>query len=166
MIDTHAHLDALDDPSGALARARAAGVDRIVAIGSGIASARATRAIAAGEDGVYPVLGIHPHQAADGECDELRALAAGHAVAVGEIGLDFYRDYAPRSTSSALFEAQLELASELGKPVVDPHARGRRGHAPCARRLRGEPSSCIASRRPGFSRSRSSAATTSRSPAT
>jgi TatD DNase family protein len=119
VIDTHAHLDALDDPSGAVARARAAGVDKIVAIGSGLASARATLAIASGEEGVYPVLGIHPHQAADGEpLDELRELAAEHALAVGEIGLDFFRDYAPRSDQQRLFEAQLQLASELGLPVV------------------------------------------------
>jgi TatD DNase family protein len=119
VIDTHAHLDALDDPSGAVARARAAGVDRIVAIGSGIESARAILAIAANEDGVYPVLGIHPHQAADEESiDELRALAAEHAVAIGEIGLDFFRDYAPRSDQQRLFHAQLRLAAELELPVV------------------------------------------------
>ena len=126
MIDTHAHLDALEDPAGAVARARAAGVDRIVAIGSGLASARATLAIAAGEDGVYPVLGIHPHQAADGEpLDELRALAAEHAVAIGEIGLDFFRDYAPRADQLRVFEAQLQLASELGLPAVI-HTRSAR----------------------------------------
>lgn len=119
MIDTHAHLDALDDPSGAVDRARAAGVDRIVAIGSGLASARATLAIASAEEGVYPVLGIHPHQAADGEpLDELRELAAEHAVGLGEIGLDFYRDYAPRPDQQRLFEAQLQLASELALPAV------------------------------------------------
>jgi TatD DNase family protein len=119
VIDTHAHLDALDDPSAALARARAAGVDRIVAIGSGLASAHATLAIAAREQRVYPALGIHPHQAADGESlDELRALAAEHAVAIGEIGLDFFRDYAPHQDQQRLFDAQLQLASELGLPVV------------------------------------------------
>ncbi len=119
MIDTHAHLDALDDPSAAVARARAAGVERIVAIGSGVASARATLAIAAQEDGVYPVLGVHPHQAADGEpLDELRALAAEHAYAIGEIGLDFFRDYAPQPDQQRLFETQLLLAADLGLPVV------------------------------------------------
>jgi TatD DNase family protein len=119
VIDTHAHLDALDDAPAAVARARAAGVDRILAIGSGLASARATLAIAAVEDGVFPVLGIHPHQAADGEpLDELRELVANHAVAVGEIGLDFFRDYAPREEQRRLFDAQLELASELGLPAV------------------------------------------------
>src|SRR6476646_9420894 len=83
------------------------------------ASARATLAIAADEEGVYPVLGIHPHQAANGESlDELRALAAEHAVAVGEIGLDFFSDYAPHRDQQRLFEAQLQLASDLELPVV------------------------------------------------
>ena len=116
MIDTHAHLDALDDPSGALARARAAGVARVVAIASGLASARATRAIAAVADGVYVAAGIHPHQAADGE--DARSLVNGETVAVGEIGLDFYRDYAPRDLQRQVFVEQLELAAEVGKPVV------------------------------------------------
>ena len=118
MIDTHAHLDALDDPPAALARARAAGVTRVIAIGSGLASARATVDLAEGEDGVLVAIGLHPHQAADGESlADLRALVAG-AIAVGEIGLDFYRDYAPRAAQRRVFEAQLQLADELGKPVI------------------------------------------------
>jgi TatD DNase family protein len=116
VIDTHAHLDALDDPSGALARARAAGVTRVVAIASGLASTRATRAIAAVADGVYVAAGIHPHQAADGE--DARSLVDGETVAVGEIGLDFYRDYAPRDLQRQVFVEQLHLAAELGRPVV------------------------------------------------
>ena len=119
MIDTHAHLAALDDPGVAVARARAAGVDRIVAIGSGLDSIRATLAIAAREHGVYAAVGIHPHQAGDGESlGELRRFAAEDAVAIGEIGLDFFRDYAPRHDQRRLFAAQLELAAELARPVV------------------------------------------------
>jgi TatD DNase family protein len=119
VIDTHAHLDALDDPAAAVARARAAGVDRIVAIGSGLDSSRATIAIAGEEEGVHAAVGIHPHQAGDDEpLEELRPLAAEHAVAVGEIGLDFFRDYAPRDRQRHVFGAQLELATELGLPVV------------------------------------------------
>jgi TatD DNase family protein len=119
VIDTHAHLDALDDPAGAIARAREAGVARIVAIGSGLASTRATLAIAEDEAGVDVAAGIHPHQAGDGESlDELASLADGHVVAIGEIGLDFYRDYAPRDEQRRVFEEQLELAGELGKPVI------------------------------------------------
>ncbi len=123
MIDTHAHLDACSEPADqVLARAREAGVDRVVSVGSGIDSCRATLEIAEREYGVYAALGIHPHQAggADAErVDELRELL-GHerAVAVGETGLDFYRDYAPRDRQRKLFDEELALAAQLGKPVV------------------------------------------------
>jgi TatD DNase family protein len=116
VIDTHAHLDALEDAGAALERARAAGVTRVVAIGSGGAAAGAARAIAAAERGVYVAAGIHPHQAADGE--DAREVVGDDSVAVGEIGLDFFRDYAPHSAQRALFAEQLELAAELGKAVV------------------------------------------------
>jgi len=123
VTDSHAHLDACVDPPELLvARARAAGVERIVAIGSGIESCRETLAIADREPGVWAALGVHPHQAADADAerlDELRALLADRrAVAVGETGLDFYRDYAPRDQQRDLFERQLALAAELGKAVV------------------------------------------------
>ena len=119
MIDTHAHLDALDDPAGAVARACEAGVDRILAIGSGLTSARKTLRLASDEDGVFAAVGIHPHQAADGESlEELTALFDGHAVAVGEIGLDFYRDYAPHDDQRRVFIDQLRLAATLRKPVI------------------------------------------------
>jgi TatD DNase family protein len=123
MIDTHAHLDACAEPADALlARARAAGVSRVVAIGSGLESARATLAIATAEEGVACALGIHPHHAGGEDAsrlDELRALLGDPAaVAVGEIGLDFYRDYAPRPAQTRVFEEQLELAAELELPVV------------------------------------------------
>jgi TatD DNase family protein len=123
VIDTHAHLDALeDDPARVLSRAREAGVIRVIAVGSGIESCRAALDVAEREDGVYAALGIHPHQAGNDEAkrvDELRELLSSErAVAVGETGLDHYRDYAPRDRQRALFEAQLGLAAELGKPVV------------------------------------------------
>ena len=122
MIDTHAHLDACaDSPEALVARARAAGVDRIVAIGSGIASCLATLAIAEREPGVFAALGIHPHQAA-GEAESLDGLGdlLDHecVVAVGETGLDFFRDYAPRDRQLALFEAELALATERGLPII------------------------------------------------
>ena len=119
MIDTHAHLDALDDPAGAVARAHAAGVDRIIAIGSGLASTRATLAIAAQEEAVSVAVGVHPHQSADRESiEDLAALVAGKVVAIGEIGLDFYRDYAPRDDQRRVFAEQLRLAQNLRKPVI------------------------------------------------
>jgi TatD DNase family protein len=119
VIDTHAHLDALGDPAGAITRARAAGVGRIIAIGSGLESTHATFAIAEGEPAVSIAAGVHPHQAGDGESlDELAALVDGKVVAIGEIGLDFYRDYAPREDQRRVFAEQLRLAGELGKPVI------------------------------------------------
>ena len=122
MIDTHAHLDSAEAPEELLARARAAGVDKIVAIGSGLGSCRTTLAIAEREPGVFAALGVHPHQAADkdaGRLDDIRALLASpRAVAVGETGLDFFRDYAPRDRQRRLFDAELTLAAELQKPVV------------------------------------------------
>jgi TatD DNase family protein len=123
LTDTHAHLDACAEPAEVLvARARAAGVGRIISVGSGLDSCRETLAIATREEGVFAALGIHPHQAGDSDAshvDELRDLLADNrAVAVGETGLDFYRDYAPRNSQHEFFERQLDLAAELGKAVV------------------------------------------------
>jgi TatD DNase family protein len=123
VIDTHAHLDAGDEPAEKLIeRARAAGVHGIVAVGTGIDSCRTALELAERHDGVHAALGIHPHQAGNAEAErlpELRELLRhDRAVAVGETGLDYYRDYAPRDRQRALFEAELGLATELGKPVV------------------------------------------------
>ena len=123
MIDTHAHLDACAEPADDLvSRAREAGVRRIVSVGTGIDSCRETLAIAARHEGVFAALGIHPHEAGEadaGRLGELRELLADErAVGVGETGLDFYRDYAPHDRQHELFEQQLELAAEFGKPVV------------------------------------------------
>ena len=123
MIDTHAHLDGGTNEAAALVRrAQEAGVARIVAVGTGIESCRVTLRLAREHDGVYAALGIHPHQAASEEAThlpELRELLGDdRAVALGETGLDFYRDYAPHDAQLELFEQQLALAEELGKPVV------------------------------------------------
>jgi TatD DNase family protein len=123
VIDTHAHLDACAEPPEVLlSRARAAGVARVVTIGSGIESCRTALATAEEHGGVYAALGIHPHQAGSDESEHVQDLCRllGHAkaVAVGETGLDFYRDYAPRDAQRRLFERQLAVASDLDKPVV------------------------------------------------
>ncbi len=122
MIDTHAHLDALDDAAGAVERAAAAGVTRIVTVGTGIESCRAALALARDHDGVHAALGIDPHQAASAEAgrtDELRELLAdANAVAVGECGLDYHYGADRKDEQRALFEAQLALARETGLPVV------------------------------------------------
>jgi TatD DNase family protein len=118
VIDTHAHLG--DDAAEVLARARAAGITRIVDVATTVAGGRTSLARAEAEDGVFACLGVHPHEAADpGDLDALRELLAHpKAVAVGETGLDYFRDYAPRDAQQRLFERQLELARETGKPVV------------------------------------------------
>jgi TatD DNase family protein len=120
VIDTHAHLDALTDSADAVVeRACEAGVTRIVSVGTHEESWRDTLAIAERHEGVFAALGIHPHEAAGGDVGTLReALAHPKAVAVGETGLDYYRDHAPRDVQRRMFDAQLELAAELEKPVI------------------------------------------------
>ena len=123
VIDTHAHLDACADPPEALVgRAREAGVTRIVTVATTLDGCRGALALADAHDGVYAALGIHPHEAGGDEAahvDELEELLAHpKAVAVGETGLDYYRDYAPHDAQLRLFEAQLGLAEAHGKPVV------------------------------------------------
>ena len=122
MIDTHAHLDAVDDPSAALGRAREAGVTRVITVGTDIDSCRTAIGLAEHEEGVFAALGIHPHEADGPDTERLHELRdlLGHdrAVAVGETGLDFFRDYAPRHRQRKVFEAQLALAADLGLPVV------------------------------------------------
>ncbi|MEK6274887.1 MAG: TatD family hydrolase [Actinomycetota bacterium] len=123
MIDTHAHLDACADrPSALIRRARAVGVDRIVTVGTGIDSCRAALDLADRHEEVFAALGIDPHQAGDHEgsrLGELRELLEhDRVVAVGETGLDYYRDRPSSGRQRKLFDSQLELAAELGKPVV------------------------------------------------
>ena len=122
MIDTHAHLTALDDADEVVARAAEAGVTRILTVGTDVDDSRRALELAERHDGVFAILGIHPHAAGTATPDDLAALREllGHpkAVAVGETGLDWFRDYAPRDDQLRLFDAQLSLAAELGKPVV------------------------------------------------
>jgi TatD DNase family protein len=122
VIDTHAHLDALEDADGALARAREAGVGRVITIGTGLASCRAALELAAANDGVYAALGIDPHQAGSdeagrvGELEELLRNPA--AVAVGEAGLDYHYGADRKAEQRELFEAQLDLARRVRLPIV------------------------------------------------
>ena len=122
MIDTHAHLDALEDAPQALARAREAGVGRVITIGTTLDSCRAALGLAEREEGVFVSLGLHPHEAGTAtgaEVDELATLLDHpKAVAIGETGLDHFRDYAPHDRQLALFQAQAELAAAVGKPLV------------------------------------------------
>jgi TatD DNase family protein len=120
VIDTHAHLDALDDPSGAVARAREAGVTRIISIGTDPTSWANTLEIAVQHDAVHVVVGVHPHEAAGDHGLDLLERVAAHpkVVGIGEIGLDYFRDYAPRDAQAKAFIYQLGLAKRLAMPVV------------------------------------------------
>jgi len=123
VTDSHAHLDACDEPADTLVeRAHEAGVTRIVTIGTGIESSRVALELADRHNGVYASLGIHPHEAADPEVeriDELRELLRHpKAVGVGETGLDTVRGSASPEEQQRLFDAHLDLAAELGLPVV------------------------------------------------
>jgi TatD DNase family protein len=136
VIDAHAHLDACEPAAEELiARARAAGVETVLSVGTDLDSCRETIAIAERCEEVFAILGFHPHEAggADaGRLDELETLlAAPRAVALGEIGLDYFRDRAPRPAQRELFAAQLELAARLGKPVVI-HTREADADTPAA----------------------------------
>lgn len=120
MIDTHAHLDALEDPAAAVARAREAGVTRIITIGTDPISWATTLPVVEEHDSVFGVAGLHPHETtSDFDVETLERLL-GHPkiVAVGEIGLDYYRDYAPRDAQTKWFIYQLGLAKRAQLPVV------------------------------------------------
>jgi len=121
MIDTHAHLEP-PEAQEVLARARTAGVARVVTVGTSLEGGREALALVAQNEGVFAALGIHPHNAAGEDAqriDELRELLRDdRAVAVGETGLDYFRDYAPPAAQQELFDAQLALAVVTGKPVV------------------------------------------------
>jgi TatD DNase family protein len=117
VIDTHAHLG--EDADEVLARARAAGVTRLIDVATSVAAARDVLARAEREEGVYACLGVHPHEAAGDGLDGLgELLSHPKAVAVGETGLDYFRDYAPHDAQQRIFDAQLALAREHAKPVV------------------------------------------------
>ena len=123
MIDSHTHLSLCEPPDAELvAAAVQAGVERIVTVGTDGASCRA--ALAAAEDfpQVYAAIGRHPNSASgfdDNDLAELAALAAHEkCIAIGETGLDYYRDYAPRADQERAFRAQIGLAREAGKPLV------------------------------------------------
>jgi TatD DNase family protein len=121
-VDSHCHLDALDDVDGAMERARAAGVTGMVTVGTDIETSRRCVEAAASTPGVWATVGIHPYDAgAFGEvelAEVVRLAAAPDVVAIGEIGLDYYRDHAPRQDQHRAFRAQLRAAKELGKAVV------------------------------------------------
>ena len=123
MIDSHTHLSLCEPPDEELvAAAVAQGVTRIVTVGTDAESCRAALTAAERFDPVYAAIGRHPNSAAgfdDAVRDELRELAVHEkCVAIGETGLDYYRDDAPPEDQRRAFLAQIELARELSKPLV------------------------------------------------
>jgi TatD DNase family protein len=126
---THDSFDA--DRAAVLERAAAAGVARLIVTGTSVTnSVQAAELCAAHPGTLFATAGVHPHHASEFDehtSDALRALLSNPAiVAVGECGLDFFRDLSPRTAQRHAFEAQLDLASEIGKPVFlhqrDAHA--------------------------------------------
>jgi TatD DNase family protein len=125
LIDTHCHLDyeAFDsDRSEVLRRAQEAGVEMIVAPGTSTTSSAASAALSAQHAAVYAAVGVHPNDTAawtPQSIAQLRELAAKpKVVAIGEIGLDYYWDKAPKDVQKKALQAQLELAAEMELPVI------------------------------------------------
>ena len=133
ITDTHTHVfwDAFEeDREEVIARARAAGVERMVVVGTDLASSRACFELCAGRPGLYPTAGIHPHDAQGSDPATRSAIEElcrrVDCVAIGETGLDYFKEYSPRADQLASFRWHLALAARLGKPVVvhcrDAHA--------------------------------------------
>jgi len=134
LFDSHAHLHFpgfAEDLDAVLERARAAGVVGMVTIGTDRETNRASVALAEKLPDVYATVGIHPHDAAEAveaDFEEMERLARGSAsvVALGEMGLDFYRNLSPPDVQAQVFRRQIALARQVGKPVVlhcrDAHA--------------------------------------------
>ncbi len=125
LVDTHAHpqAQAFDaDRAAVLARARAAGVTTVIVVGTDPVSNRAALALARAEPGLWATVGIHPHDAKDAtpaDWEELERLAADPlVVALGEMGLDFYRNLSPPEVQRAAFQRQLDLCARLDLPAV------------------------------------------------
>ncbi len=123
MVDTHCHLDSCRAPDAELvANARASGVTRLATVGMNAESIDRALAAAGEHEEVFAIVGRHPHEAAgfgDADLEEIeRAAGDPLARAVGETGLDYYRDRAPREDQRRAFGAQLELAGRTGLPVV------------------------------------------------
>ncbi|MCY3588781.1 MAG: TatD family hydrolase [Chloroflexi bacterium] len=125
LFDTHAHLHDPwigDDLPEVMDRAKQAGVEQVVTIGCSLEDSRNALAVAEQYDNVRATLGVHPHDAKDWTDEiavEFRRMATSdQVVAIGEIGLDFYRNLSPHPDQYRAFEAQLTLADQLNLPVV------------------------------------------------
>ena len=125
LVDTHCHLDwnAFDaDRDAVIRRAIESGVTRLLTIGVDVPSSRRAIELAEQYAEVYAAVGVHPNDCADFDAEtlnEIRSLAQHpKVVAIGEIGLDYYWHKVDHAVQARAFQAQLELAAELGKPVI------------------------------------------------
>ena len=125
LFDTHAHLHFPEfdaDREAVLARARESGVRRMLTIGTDGETSRAALALAGREADVWATVGIHPHDAAQADAAALaeieRLASEPRVVAVGEIGLDFFRDLSPREDQQRAFRTLVGIARRVRKPVV------------------------------------------------
>lgn len=122
LIDTHAHIDSLEDLQGAIARAEAAGVGRIVAVSSDLPSSERTNTIGEEYDIVYTAVGVHPHEAmsfSEEVFARLKTLARERkVVAVGETGLDYHYMHSPAEIQRESFRAHIRLARSLKLPII------------------------------------------------
>jgi TatD DNase family protein len=122
LIDSHCHLEMLDDARVAVQAARNVGVEHVVSIGIDLPTSRQAVAFARELPGVFATVALHPHEAhtlSDELLAELESLAAEpRVVAVGECGLDFFRDLSPRDAQRRAFSAQIALARRAGLPLV------------------------------------------------
>ncbi len=125
LTDSHCHLNLAqfrDDVEAAIARARAAGVGRMLVVGTDFADSLRAVELAAAHSGIKAAIGIHPHEAKSADAAvyaRLQALAgSAEVVAWGEIGLDYHHNHSPREVQRREFARQLNLAAELGLPVV------------------------------------------------
>jgi TatD DNase family protein len=125
LIDSHCHLDFPDfagELDAVVERALAAGVERMITIGTRIEKAARAAEIAECYDSVYFTVGTHPHEAASERADDFAGMRqfAAHpkCVGVGEAGLDYHYNYAPREVAKRVFRGQIALAREVGLPLV------------------------------------------------
>lgn len=125
MIDTHAHLDMQPfdgDRQAVIGRALEAGVKTMIAVGIDLRSSQKVIELAEKYGGIFAAAGIHPHEAASVKREDIDAMAKlvrqPKVVAVGEMGLDFYRNRSPRESQFKVLEWQLALADEAGLPVI------------------------------------------------
>jgi len=125
LVDTHCHLDFPDfnaDRTEVIQRARNAGVDRIINIGSSLKGSQGSLELAAKYDFIFAAIGLHPHEADQADEDACNMLAGmaktDKVVAIGETGLDYFKNYSQAENQKRLFETLVRLAKDSGLPLV------------------------------------------------